>query len=104
MVEERTEAIRKARRWQRFITAVPVCIVLALVLAAAILVVVDRWRRGAVVFSGALLVGAVLRACLPSTRAGLLQVRSRVFDVAFLGSLAGLVFWLATSIDALGTA
>lgn len=72
-------------------------------LLAAILVLVDRWRRGAVVFGTALLLGAVLRAIIPSSRAGLLQVRGRLFDVTAMALVGALVLWLATSIDPLGT-
>jgi hypothetical protein len=39
------------------------------------------------VISGALLLAALLRLVLPVRRAGLLAVRSRVFDVAVLTTL-----------------
>lgn len=92
-----------AMRRARIIRQIPFLVVMAVVLLAAILVLVDRWRRGSVAFSGALMLGAVLRAVLPADRAGLLAVRSRPFDVAWMASTGVLVFWLATSIDSLGT-
>ncbi len=64
-----------------------------------------HWRRGSAIMGVALLLGAVLRWVL-GNRAGLLAVRSRRFDVAWL-LLAGtavlvLAFWvpaLRPSID-----
>ena len=43
-------------------------------------------RRGLLVLAAALVLGAVLRACLPAGRAGLLAVRGRLVDVALLGA------------------
>ena len=94
----------RAARRARLIRQIPFFAVLAVVVAAALLVLVDRWRRGAFVFGSAMLLGAVLRAVLPTDRAGLLQVRGRAFDIGAMVSLGVLVIWLATSIDSLGTA
>jgi hypothetical protein len=47
------------------------------------------WRPGCLLVGASLLVGAVERLVLPSRGAGLLQVRSKGFDVAVL-TLAGL--------------
>ncbi|GAC81267.1 DUF3017 domain-containing protein [Gordonia malaquae] len=102
--DERVDAIRKARRIHQVIANIPFYVVLAIVVVAAILVLMDRWRRGAFVFGSALLVGATFRAILPTVRIGLLQVRSRPFDVAAMAALGAAVLWLATSIDSLGTA
>lgn len=44
----------------------------------------NSWRLGGVVIGSALLVGAVIRIVLPAREAGLLQVRSRGFDIAAL--------------------
>ncbi|MFM9377842.1 DUF3017 domain-containing protein [Gordonia sp. VNK21] len=97
-------AARQSERRARILRQIPFFAVLAVVAVAAILVIIDRWRRGAFVFGAALLLGAVLRALLPSERAGLLQVRSRPFDIGAMASMGVLVIWLATSIDSLGTA
>ncbi|MBR7552321.1 DUF3017 domain-containing protein, partial [Mycobacterium tuberculosis] len=55
------------------------------------------------VFGTALLLGALLRAVLPTSRVGLLQVRGRFFDVVSLASVGAVMLWLAASIDPLGT-
>ncbi|WP_298445974.1 DUF3017 domain-containing protein [Gordonia sp. (in: high G+C Gram-positive bacteria)] len=94
---------RRTRRRQRIVRQIPFFAVLAVVAVAAILVLFDRWRRGSVAFGAALLLGAALRAALPSERAGLLQVRSRAFDIGAMAAAGVLVIWLATSIDSLGT-
>lgn len=81
----------------------PYILVLLAALLAAVLVTFDRWRRGVFVLGSALLLGSLLRALLPSQRAGLLQVRGRLFDSVLMASAGVAVLWLATSIDALGT-
>lgn len=99
----RVERIRHARAVRRYLVQIPYFLVLLGLLVAAVLVVFDRWRRGAFVFGSALLLGALLRALIPTSRAGLLQVRSRFFDVAAMATVGTLILWLATSIDPLGT-
>ncbi|EGD56537.1 DUF3017 domain-containing protein [Gordonia neofelifaecis] len=101
---DRVESIRRARKVYGFIVDLPYYIVLAVIAVAALLVLIDRWRRGAFVFGAAMLLGAVFRAFLPANRTGLLQVRSRAFDISAMAVLGGSVLWLATSIDSLGTA
>lgn len=81
----------------------PFLVVLVLVSVAVVLVLANRWRRGAVVLGLALLVGAVLRAALPEERAGLLAVRNRPSDVLTFGSLGLAVIVIANSIDSLGS-
>ncbi|MCF8611732.1 DUF3017 domain-containing protein [Gordonia sp. HY285] len=103
MTDDRVDELRRARRIHGYIANIPFYVVLALVAVAALLVLVDRWRRGAFVFGAALLVAGTIRALLPTTRVGLLQVRSRPFDVATMAVLGASVLWLATSIDSLGT-
>ncbi|MGK2320905.1 DUF3017 domain-containing protein [Gordonia rhizosphera] len=88
---------------RRYLVQIPYFVVLLGLLAAAVLVLFDRWRRGAFVFGSALILGAVLRALIPTSRVGLLQVRGRFFDIAAMASVGGLILWLATSIDPLGT-
>jgi len=102
MTVDEAEEVRRARR-SRILRQIPFFAVMLVVLLAAILVLFDRWRRGSVVFGGALLLGAVLRAVIPTDKIGLLQVRSRAFDIGAMTSLGLLVIWLATSIDSLGT-
>lgn len=81
----------------------PIVAVSLVVLAALVLVLADRWRRGAFIFGCAALLAAVLRLCLPENRVGTLHVRSRVFDVLALGSVGGAIVFLSLSIDPLGT-
>lgn len=103
MTAHDVESLRRARQRHRIIRQIPFFAVMAVVTLAAILVLFDRWRRGSVAFGAALLLGATLRALLPTDRVGLLQVRSRPFDIAAMASMGVLVIWLATSIDSLGT-
>lgn len=44
----------------------------------------QTWRFGCLIIGVSLLVGGVVRGALPSRDAGLLQVRSRLFDVLLL--------------------
>lgn len=90
-------------RLRAVLVQLPYLLVMAGVLAAALLVMFDRWRRGSFVFGAALLVGAVLRAFIPSSQAGLLQVRGKSFDVTVMATVGGVMLWLAASIDSLGT-
>lgn len=101
---ERVQAVRRARRLHDFVVNIPYYLVLSVIVVAAVLVLIDRWRRGAFVFGSAMILGALFRAFLPAHRVGLLQVRSRVFDIAAMTAMGGTILWLATSIDSLGTA
>ena len=104
MSESRVDELSRARRVHDLLVNIPFYVVLVLVAVAAVPVLVDRWRRGAFVFGAALLVAGAIRAVLPTSRVGLLQIRSRPFDVVTMAVFGGSVLWLATSIDALGTA
>ncbi|MDN5763167.1 MAG: DUF3017 domain-containing protein [Microlunatus sp.] len=44
----------------------------------------QTWRIGCLMSGTSLLVGAVIRGALPAREAGLLQVRSRPFDITVL--------------------
>lgn len=100
---ERVVALRRARRLRGYLAQIPFLLVLLVIAAAALLVLFDRWRRGAFVFGAALILGAVLRAFLPSERAGLLQVRTKLIDTSMMTLAGAAIFWLAASIDSLGT-
>ena len=95
--------VRRARRRRSILVQIPFAIVLAFVAVALIFLILDRWRRGAFVFGGGALMAALLRALLPSSRVGLLQVRGRFVDVVAMAVAGGAIIWLAASIDALGT-
>ncbi|GGG13689.1 hypothetical protein GCM10007304_29660 [Rhodococcoides trifolii] len=83
--------------------SIPVVMVLAIMAAAAVLVLADRWRRGSLLFGVAIVFAALLRLCLPSDRVGILAVRSRAFDTVSLAAVGGAIVWLSISIDPLGT-
>ncbi|GAA1481741.1 DUF3017 domain-containing protein [Gordonia sinesedis] len=100
---ERVGRLRRARRFREVLVQIPFLLVVLGVLIAAALVLVDRWRRGAFVFGSTLLFGALLRAVLPMSRIGLLQVRGRFSDIVAMASVGATMLWLATSIDPLGT-
>ena len=102
--EDRVESIRKARQLYGVFVNIPYYLVLLVIAAAAVLILIDRWRRGAFVLGSAMLLGAAFRAFLPAHRIGLLQIRSRAFDISAMLALGAVVLWLATSIDSLGTA
>ena len=60
---------------------------IGVVIGLAIAVVGDQtWRLGGLIIGTSLLIGAVIRGALPGRDAGLLQVRSRRFDITVLAS------------------
>ncbi|WP_369634638.1 DUF3017 domain-containing protein [Nocardia sp. JMUB6875] len=77
-------------------------LVAAVLVVAVVLLAWDRWRRGTYVFGGATLLAAALRMMLPTDRAGLLAVRGKAFDVAWLTVLGGVIIVLAATISSLG--
>jgi DUF3017 family protein len=81
---------RSLRQW-------PLIVVVIGVAAGLVIAVVgeDTWRLGCLVIGASLGVGAVERIALPRGEAGLLQVRSKPFDVAALGLSAAAVILLA---------
>ena len=64
-----------AREWPFILVCAGVCAGLAVV------VLLDRFRRGTLLLAASVILGAWLRALLPSERSGLLRVRGRAFDV-----------------------
>jgi len=72
--------------------------ILGVTVAGLVIVGLGRWRTGVHLIGGALVVGAALRAVLPSRDAGMLAVRQRWVDAALLAG-TGVALWaLATSI------
>jgi len=66
----------------------PLVMSLAVVVAGLVVVADDHFLRGTVLIAGGICTALVLRAILPSLRAGVLKVRSRVLDLltlAFFG-------------------
>lgn len=76
----------------------PVGAVLAVAAVGLLVVPTADWEPGVVVVGLALLLGAGLRAGLPTRAAGWLVVRSRAFDTAVLLVLGFGLLLLATSI------
>lgn len=58
----------------------------------------DGWRLGCLVVGCSLGIGAMIRLLLPRTEAGLLQVRSKPFDVAVLALAGVAIVVLALSV------
>ncbi|MBM4491943.1 DUF3017 domain-containing protein [Prescottella equi] len=81
----------------------PLLAVVLVVAAAFVLILADRWRRGALVLGGAMVLAALLRAALSPDRVGLLAVRGKGFDVAAMAVVGATIIALAASIDPLGT-
>lgn len=76
-------AARSLRQWPLMIVIVGVAVGLGVAMIGE-----DTWRLGCLIIGSALGVGAVERIALPTKEAGLLQVRSRGFDITVL-ALAG---------------
>jgi hypothetical protein len=57
-----------------------------------VLVASGHWLRGVTVIAFGMVVASALRAALPASRAGLLVVRGRLFDVLCFLTLGLLVF------------
>ncbi|MET8422430.1 DUF3017 domain-containing protein [Nocardia sp. NPDC004860] len=80
----------------------PILLVAVVLVVAVVFLAWDRWRRGTFFFGGGTLLAAALRLILPTDRAGLLAVRSKGFDVAWLTVLGGAIITLAATISSLG--
>ncbi|AYF75090.1 DUF3017 domain-containing protein [Nocardia yunnanensis] len=77
-------------------------LVVAVLGAAVVFLALEHWRLGTFLLGGAALLGAALRLVVPTERAGLLAVRGKVFDVAWLTVLSGAIIVLAATINSLG--
>lgn len=79
MTRPEPNAALSLRQW-------PLLVVVVGVLAGLVVVVVGEttWRAGSLLIGVSLVVGALERLVLPSRGAGLLQVRSKPFDVSVL--------------------
>jgi Na+-transporting NADH:ubiquinone oxidoreductase subunit NqrB len=83
-------------RPQRLLNEVPVVVVLAVGAAGLVLTGQGYWRRGLLVVAASLLLAALLRLALPTRRAGLLAVRSKLVDVLTLGGFGSAMLLLAS--------
>lgn len=81
----------------------PILVVGLIVVAAFGLVIAGYWRRGALVLAVGVGVAAALRISLTDERAGLLAVRSKGIDVVTTATVSATMFYVAWTIDPLGT-
>lgn len=81
------------RQWPLLVVVAGVVIGLAVALLGD-----TTWRLGALVIGASLGVGAVERIALPSREAGLLQVRSKGFDVCVLALTGAAIIALAIAV------
>lgn len=82
-------------RWRRRLRALPTVTVVLVILIGLLVVARDEWRIGSGILAGAALLGAVLRATLPTRWIGPLAVRSRAFDVAIFVALTAVLASMA---------
>jgi uncharacterized membrane protein len=81
----------------------PIVTVGVFIVAAFGLVITGYWRRGALVLAIGVGVAAAMRLALTEDRAGLLVVRSRLIDFATTATVSAAMFYIAWTIDPLGT-
>lgn len=81
---------RSLRQWPLLIIVVGVLVGLGIAYVGD-----GSWRVGGLVIGATLAVGAVFRVVLPSREAGLLEVRSKGFDVTVLALAAAAIITLA---------
>jgi hypothetical protein len=62
----------------------PLALAIAVGLAGLIVLTFYNWRNGVLIFGGGVLLAGLLRASLSDSAAGLLHVRSRMFDTLLL--------------------
>ena len=62
----------------------PLALSLLVGLSGLVVLTFYNWRNGVLIFAGAVGLAAVLRVTLSDTAAGLLHIRSRMFDTSFL--------------------
>ena len=90
---ESSAAARSLRQW-------PLLIVVIGVVAGLVVSFLGEstWRLGCLLIGASLGVGAVERIALPSRDAGLLQVRTKAFDVSVLAVAAVAIIALAIAV------
>ncbi len=86
-------AARSQRYWPLIVVVIGVVLGMTIAFVGE-----DTWRLGCLIVGSALAIGAVERLALPAADAGLLQVRSKLFDIAFLTLAGGAIIVLALSV------
>ncbi|MDQ7805307.1 DUF3017 domain-containing protein [Amycolatopsis sp. A133] len=97
MTEDRRDLDGRRSRPGRF-AQLPFAAVLLVVAVAALRIFQYHWREGAGLIGVALLLAAVLRAVLPTAKAGLLAIRGKVVDIVTFTALAAAVLYVALTI------
>lgn len=97
MTEDRRDVHDRRGPDARF-TQVPFAVVLLVVAVAVLRIVQYHWREGAALIGAALLLAGVLRAVLPTERAGLLAIRGKLVDIVTYAGLAAAVLYVALTI------
>jgi hypothetical protein len=97
VTEDRRDQQDRRTRRARF-TQLPFAAVLLVVAVAALRIFQYHWREGAGLIGVALLVAGVLRAVLPTEKAGLLVIRGKVVDIVTYVGLAALILFVALTI------
>jgi hypothetical protein len=97
MTEDRRDVHDRRGRQARF-TQLPFAVVLLVVAVAVLRIVQYHWRAGAALIGAALLLAGVLRAVLPTERAGLLAIRGKVVDIVTYAALAVAELYVALTI------
>lgn len=97
MTEDRRDVHDRRSGRARF-AQLPFAVVLLVVAVAAVRIVQYHWREGTALIGAALLLAGVLRAVLPTARAGLLAIRGKVVDIVTYAGLAAAVLYVALTI------
>ena len=87
----------------RLVQRVLVGVFVALLVVVALLIGVDRWRRGTFTLGVAMMWLASIRWIVDSDVLGVLAVRSRKFDSLFSAAIGAMIVWLSVSVDPLGS-
>jgi hypothetical protein len=77
---------------------VPLAVVLVGMIAGLVGVFLGQWRLGCLVIGAFLVIGGIERLLLPKQKAGLLQARSRFFDVTSLLGMGIAIIVLAIAV------
>lgn len=73
------------------------------VVVASIFALTEHWRRATFTLGLSLLYLSALRLSCDSKTMGVLAVRSRKFDAIYTAVVGGIMIFLASSVDALGS-
>ena len=94
--------VEEPRRYPSTIGGALYLTILGVMILALVVVGLGHWRGGVHILAGAMVGAALARAVLSKRDAGMLEVRSRWFDVTLLATV-GVVMWvLASTIPAQG--